>query len=196
MTSAISGRPSIGLSASDRLASCLESRLRLKTASLGSTLYSLIWRQRVTPRLRSICALRASARRIYASGLSLRPSGWGTPTATDAVRGVEDPRPQDSGAPLTQQAALAGWATPSSRDGKGGYLGGRIRNGKLSTDTLDVTAQLACPVRLLACGQLLTGSAAAMKSPGQLNPAHSRWLMGLPAVWDACAPMVTRSSRK
>ena len=34
------------------------------------------------------------------------------------------------------------WPTPTTRDGKGGYQGGRIRNGKISTDTLDVTAQL------------------------------------------------------
>lgn len=36
-----------------------------------------------------------------------------------------------------------GWPTASTRDHKGGYLGGRIRNGKLSIDTLDVAAQLA-----------------------------------------------------
>jgi hypothetical protein len=35
-----------------------------------------------------------------------------------------------------------GWPTASTRDHKGGYLGGRIRNGKLSVDTLDVAAQL------------------------------------------------------
>ena len=34
------------------------------------------------------------------------------------------------------------WATPTTRDHKGGYQGGRIRNGKISTDTLDVAAQL------------------------------------------------------
>lgn len=36
-----------------------------------------------------------------------------------------------------------GWPTASTRDHKGGYQGGRIRNGKLSIDTLDVAAQLA-----------------------------------------------------
>jgi hypothetical protein len=41
----------------------------------------------------------------------------------------------------------------------------------------------------------LTGSPAAMGSGGQFNPAHSRWLMGFPPAWDACAPTATRSTR-
>ena len=41
--------------------------------------------------------------------------------------------------PLTASA----WPTASSRDHKGGYQGGRMRNGAISTDTLDVAARLA-----------------------------------------------------
>ena len=33
------------------------------------------------------------------------------------------------------------WPTPTTRDYKGGYIGGRIRNGKVSWDTLDVAVQ-------------------------------------------------------
>ena len=92
------------------------------------------------------------------------------------------------------------WPTPTTRDGKGGYQGGRIRNGKISTDTLDVTAQLSGTedgtARLTVTGQMLTGSDAEMESGGQLNPAHSRWLMGLPQGWDDSAPTATPSQRK
>jgi len=36
----------------------------------------------------------------------------------------------------------SGWPTATSRDAKGGYYGGRIRNNKISNDTLDTVAQL------------------------------------------------------
>ena len=50
-------------------------------------------------------------------------------------------------APRTKEIAfslaLSTWPTPTASDWKGGYAGGRIRNGKLSVDRLDVAAQLA-----------------------------------------------------
>jgi hypothetical protein len=77
-------------------------------------------------------------------GLGLNQlAGWSTPTAQDHSRGTLPPRPTDTGVPLSQMAGLAGWPTPSTRDHKGGYEGGRIRDGKISTDTLDVVAQIA-----------------------------------------------------
>ncbi|EGA5748233.1 hypothetical protein H5Z35_004965 [Escherichia coli] len=71
-----------------------------------------------------------------------------------------------------------------------------MRNGKLSTDTLDVVAQIAGPARLTASGELLTGSFAEMESGGQLNPALSLWLMGFPPEWEDCAPTETPSTSK
>ena len=42
---------------------------------------------------------------------------------------------------LTNASGSLSWPTASARDSKGGYQGGRIRNGKLSMDTLDVAVQ-------------------------------------------------------
>ena len=53
-TSGISGRRGFTSSASADLASSLVSRLRAATASTGSTLYKLTWKERTTPARRSI----------------------------------------------------------------------------------------------------------------------------------------------
>lgn len=96
----------------------------------------------------------------------------------------------------TSATELTGWPTPTASDHKGGYQGGRVRNGKLSTDRLDVAAQLAEPIRLTDSGKVLTGCSAGMESGGQLSPAHSRWLMALPPEWDVFAPTETLSTLK
>jgi len=245
------------------LQTSLENRLKQRLEPAGSMIYRMTWKQKVTPRGRSYYQLVASAATTSGKESGLLPNGWPTPSQTDH---------------------------------KGGYSGGRIRNGVLSTDRLDVTAQLAHfadmnltsnysanmvaltakvtgwptpqtmdtlppmdyekrlnhpsrpgrktsgnlrevvtiagwpsptttdaargngtirphdtgiplpqrvamidrnqPMRLTACGKILTGSSAGMESGGQLNPAHSRWLMGYPAEWDYCGAMAMQSCHK
>lgn len=66
------------------------------------------------------------------------------------------------------------------RDGKGGYQGGRIRNGEISTDTLDVTAQLASWPTPTAGNA--DGSQAANASPTGKRADGSKATVALPAI--------------
>lgn len=126
-------------------------------------------------------------------------AGWPTPTTIDnnqiAGQGAAANAPK-RGTTLGGAARLAAWPTPTATDGKGGYQGGRVRNGKLSTDRLDVAAQITGPARLTVSGVMLIGSIARMESGGQLDPDHSRWLMGFPPEWEDCAPTETLSTLK
>jgi hypothetical protein len=126
-------------------------------------------------------------------------AGWPTPTTCDSNRGPSIDF-TTSNITLNHAAVLSGWATPTTRDWKSG--GADLTNslvrkdGKLRNDLLDYQAFLAGPARLTESGQVLTGLAAGTTSGGQLNPALSRWLMGLPAEWDDCAPTETLSTLK
>jgi hypothetical protein len=95
----------------------------------------------------------------------------------------------NQGTTLTDAANLTPWPTPQANNGERGGSVQRATNSERSQDLHD-------HVLLVDSGAMPSGSPVATGSRGQLNPAHSRWLMGLPPEWDACAPTATRSSRR
>ena len=207
LTSGTYGRiGSISYGPSD-LKSSLVNRLKRRLGTDGSTLFKMTWKEKVTSSHRSCSLLRASARptsdtdcgswvttrvqdskhaRATEYELSREPSkdllhvqvnrylvGWPTTQQRD-YKGVPGETFNMSSLPRT-----AGWTTTTTRDWKDGSSVGTV------------------PINGLLGRQVwLTGSIAPTGSGGQLNPAHSRWLMGYPTAWDSCGATVTPSSRK
>lgn len=120
-------------------------------------------------------------------------AGWPTPCRQDGPHGG----PMQGTDRLPGAAYLAGWVTPAAQDWKDspGMTLWR-KDGRSRIDVLPRQAFLAAPCRRTVSGEMLTGSCAGMEGGGQLNPAHSRWLVGLPAEWDDCAVMATPLSRR
>lgn len=123
-----------------------------------------------------------------------RLTGWQTPVANDSTGSTHcySGKNQD-GSPkvclkLPGTVLLAGWVTPTTRDWKDTSGMTAQRDGKERLDQLPRQAYTCGPLRLTVFGEMRTGSYVEMANGVQLNPAHSRWLMGLPRAWDESSP--------
>lgn len=123
-----------------------------------------------------------------------RLTGWQTPVANDSTGSTHCYSGKNqNGQPkvclkLPGTALLAGWVTPTTRDWKDTSGMTAQREGKERLDQLPRQAYTAGPLRLTVFGEMRTGSFVEMGNGVQLNPAHSRWLQGLPKAWDTVSP--------
>jgi len=137
-------------------------------------------------------------------------AGWPTPNVDDSKNsGLPTTSRADNARPFSMlpvTAQLAGWGTLLSQHANGtpeDFLRRKMQSMERGSQSMgvclsDLNMQVQAwaadsPLRLTHTGELLTGSSAKMESGGQLNPEHSRWLMGYPEEWGFCGAAAMQS---
>lgn len=122
-------------------------------------------------------------------------AAWTTPTSRDwkdtsgmtAQRDGKERLDQ-----LPRQAFMTGWPTPTTSNTRSPSVDAAMnmyrQDGSKTQQRLQDFAGITGPLRLTVFGEMRTGSYVEMANGVQLNPAHSRWLMGLPHAWDESSP--------
>jgi hypothetical protein len=183
LTSGTFGPTSSISSASADLSMSLANRLQAGNANAWFDLVQADLEGMDTPS--GLCRLRqrASVRRTSESG----PTGWPTPVANT------NPQPETKrGLQHVSGAAINGMGNTDNEQHSIAISG--CGHEYVSTGREQDPAASAGlrgdyrPLRLTVFGEMRTGSFVEMANGVQLNPAHSRWLMGLPHAWDESSP--------
>lgn len=134
---------------------------------------------------------------------TVQTASWPTPRAADGAKGGKRRVATGQDLPTTAHEAIrpASWATPAAQEAGSTpeqFLA-RKRKTKAGTHIGESVTSLSLQAQLADSGPMPTGSSAetppaVRPSPGQLNPEHSRWLMGFPVAWVSYADVATRSS--
>jgi len=128
----------------------------------------------------------------------VRLVGWPTVTKSLADKGVQSgpgavtEAMRTNGADFAAMVPLTSWATPALRDWRSNSATQEHHNKRAAETRGKPLSEQAHQLS----GPMPTGSGAEMENIGQLNPAHSRWLMGFPAEWDSCGATAMQSFRK
>ena len=177
-----------------------ESHIDGRRSNLRDQVHTANW---PTPRA---CDGAKGGKRMVKTGQDLpttaHTASWPTPTARDWKSSASN-KHGDNARPLNEVARLATWATPAAQEAGGtpeAFLARKQAAREdgtvigVSLTSLSLQAQLADsgPTPTGSCAEIPSG---ARRSPGQLSPEHSRWLMGYPAAWGFCGATVIRSSR-
>lgn len=122
-------------------------------------------------------------------------AGWVTPTSRDWKDSSGMTAQRDGKERLDQlprQAFMTGWPTPTTSNTRSPSVDAAMnmyrQDGSKTQQRLQDFAGITGPLRLTVFGEMRTGSYVEMANGVQLNPAHSRWLMGLPHAWDESSP--------